>query len=628
MNPSTVSPFSGPGLSTTPSPAVARVFDDRPFRADGDLLALAFTADGTLWSVEDPGLLRRWDMAGSRQLEWNFLSELENLWVFNRDGRVLVSASDEVSVWDVASGQLLAVMPQPSWVTALGISVDAARVTTGHEDGSVRIWDVANDELILEVSSAHEGPVSAVAFSADGSRLATAGEDRIIYIWDVATRKEVGVLDGHFDRIPALVWHPQGHRIYSASWDTAVWVWDIKTEEPIILLNSHEKQLHAIAISADGNRLAVTDSAQSVHLWDLTTHRQLRVFRGYDGEARALAFSPDGQTLASGGNDRIIHLWRPETDVPADGWSGPHGAGFLTQNNEVRSGLALSPDAARLASIRPGRGVRVWDAASSAAVLDLEEVGELHAVAYSADGRWIAAGGADNSVRVWDAATGRKQATLEGPTLPVTALVFAPNAPVVASASAVGCDVWLWNTESGEPTLLIPDAIDGCSVEALAFGPRGDTFAAGGVDWMATGGSDGAVHVWNLIQPGRIATLPGGARALAFHPEGRLLAAASLTRTIRVWDVTEARLVAELCGHDDAVTCVAFSRDGHWLASGSDDRTVRLWDAESGALLGTTELDAQIRVLCFSPDGSSLFTGNGNSSAYQLKTQRLLNGVH
>ncbi len=80
----------------------------------------------------------------------------------------------------------------------------------------------------------------------------------------------------------------------------------------------------------------------------------------------------------------------------------------------------------------------------------------------------------------------------------MTALIFAPNAPVLASASALGCDVWLWNAESGEPTLLIPDAIDGCSVEALAFGPRGDILAAGGVDWMATGGSDGAVHVWDL----------------------------------------------------------------------------------------------------------------------------------
>src|SRR5437660_3429799 len=106
----TASPSSEPVASVHP-PAVQRVYDDRPFRADGDLLALAFAGDGTLWTVEDPGLLRRWDLAGRRQLEWHLLSELENLWCFSRDGRVLASASDELSLWDVPTGQLQAVMP-------------------------------------------------------------------------------------------------------------------------------------------------------------------------------------------------------------------------------------------------------------------------------------------------------------------------------------------------------------------------------------------------------------------------------------------------------------------------------------------------------------------------------------
>src|SRR5215475_2624826 len=102
MNSATASPAPTPSIHP---PAVQRVFDDRPFRADGDLLALTFADDGTLWTVEDHGLLRRWDLAGQRQIDWHLLSDLENLWYFSPDGRTLASASDELSLWDVATGQ-------------------------------------------------------------------------------------------------------------------------------------------------------------------------------------------------------------------------------------------------------------------------------------------------------------------------------------------------------------------------------------------------------------------------------------------------------------------------------------------------------------------------------------------
>lgn len=616
---SSVSPPSAPAPTSSSRPAaVLRVFDDRPFRADGDLLALAFAADATLWTVEDPGVLRRWDLGGRRQVEWHSLSDLENLWVFSRDARVLASASDDVSLWDVPTGQLQAVLPQPSWVTALGLGSDAALVVTGLDDGTVCVWDAASDELVHELH-AHEGPVSAVAFSADGSRLASAGEDRVIRLWEVGTGRNVGNLEGPCDRIPALVWHPQGHRLYSSGWDTSVWVWDVARREPVILLNSHESQIQALALSADGRRLACADSARSIHLWDLETHRTAQVFRGFDGEVRGLAFSPDGQALASGGGDRVVHLWGASGAVVGDDEARPVPV-------EARAGLALSPDGERLASACPGKGARVWEAASERKVFDLDAEGDLLALAYSPDGRFVAGGGADTRVRLWDALTGRRQATLQGPPLPVTALAFAPKAAVLASASASGRDVWLWNADRAEPLLVIPDAADGCSVEGLAFAPQGDLLAAAGVDWLAAGDSDGAVLVWDVVQPCQVVRLPGGARALAFHPAGRLLATASLARTVRVWDVPTGYRVAELTGHDEAVTCVAYSPDGRLLASGSDDRTVRLWDVQTGASLGMTELDTQVKVLCFAPDGRSLYTGNGNTSCYQLRTQRLMNG--
>jgi WD40 repeat protein len=606
---------------TSTTPSVVQVFGARPFQTDGDLLALRFAADGTLWTVEEPGVLRHWDPVRGEQLSWQGLSDLAMVWQFSGDARLLASAGDEVILWDVAAGQASAFLEQEAWVTALAFGPDGALLATGHEDGTVRLWDVAGP-LVIRTWPAHHRAVSALAFSQEGDRLASAGEERTICLWSPDDGRLEGTLLGHTDRVPALAWQPRGGRLYSAGWDTTVRVWDTASCEPVILLNSHAGQVTALAVNRAGTTLAAADAANSLHVWALPDHRELRVFREHTAEVRALTFSPDGRLLASGGADRVVRLWSGlET-------AAPEPAPVVSTAD---AGLTTSPDGRHLIRTGGGTALSLADTGSGQALVRLEGAAVLDAVACSPDGRWIAGSAADVPLRLWGAASGRLRHTLQGQRPPIAALAFSPDSARLASGSPRGTDVWLWDVATGEPALLIPEAVDGCSVEALAFHPRGRLLVAGGIDYLATGGSDGAVCVWDVDERCLLVTLDGAAAAVAFHPNGTRLAAAGPGESIRVWDVAdwheggvrdEPR--AAWAGHDEAVTCVAYSPDGRWLASGSTDHTVRLWDADTGAARGAVTLDTQVKALSFSPDGRYLFAGNGNSSCYQLEVRALL----
>jgi WD40 repeat protein len=601
-------------LLNGPSLPVVRLFGDLRFHTDGDLQALAFGGDGSLWSVEDDGVLRHWDPDTGRQLGWTCLSALETLWGFSPDARLLASASDDLSLWDPGAGELLTGLPQPSWVTALAFDRDPTAVATGHDDGTVRLWDTAGRQFVREFHG-HQLPVSALAFSPDGGRLASAGEDRLIRLWEVGSGRLLGTLPGHTDRIQAVAWHPDGRRLISAGWDTTARLWDTATCEPIILLNSHADQVTALAFSPDGGLLACADSAHALHVWDVEAAKDLHVLREHGDEVRCLAFSRDGRRLASGGADRVICLWEPRAGRLLAG----HGEAAAR-----RTSLVVSPDGMRLASSRGGAGVRAWDVASGQPLPVPAEGGLSPLLAGSPDGRWLAGGGSDTKVFVWDARSGKVHRALEGPAGKATALAFAPDSAMLAAASDADGMVWLWHVPTGEPVLVIPEAADNCSVEAVVFHPHGRLLAAGGIDWLATGGSNGAIGLWDVVQRRPVATFDGGTTALKFHPSGRWLAAASLVESVCVWDVEGERLAFELTGHTEAVTCVAYSPDGRWLASGGDDRTVRLWNAETGEAVAVRGLDTQVKALAFSPDGRYLFTGNGNTTCSQHELRQLV----
>ena len=601
----------------------------------GTVYALALSPDGgVLAAGGQDDLVHLWDTADGRQtgVLGGFAGPVRTV-AFSPHGDLLAagSADHTIRIWNVATHALVSVLAGDTGaIEDLAFAPGGALLASVSKDGQARLWNpgTGRAEQVISLPGRTEqvlpsggprvhavggprvrvrpGAWLSVAFSPDGGLLAV-GDGQSVTLWDVtdlAHPRLASTLAGATRDLTGLAYSPSGALIAGKEAGGGVVLWNL-SRHTRTLLTGVAAGSRGLAFNRDGTIL-VTAGYSRVRMWDTASGQPAgSVTRRVPGTTTALAYSPGSGTLALGGFSGLVQLWQG----PVPPFAGSAGG---------VKGLVIIPGSTSVLSVSSNQTLCWWRADGSL-VASWNLPTRPDALAVSRDAKLVAVAGDDGTISIrslqsWSAApTGPSwSAAPTGPGLgpardlrasaAVTDVAFSPDGSLLAAAA--GATVTVWNTATG--ARLLSAGVAGRSVDAIAFGPRGD-------DDLAAITSRGLVSVWDVSTGLVIARAhPGTGRlgALAFSPDGRLLATAG-DGDITLWDPVNLRRLGVLAGPVGTVNRLAFSPDSRVLASGENSSAILLWDMRTRSIVATlTGSKGTVTGLGFAPDGSVLVSGS------------------
>jgi WD40 repeat protein len=527
---------------------------------------------------------------------------------FSSDGKVVGGSAEciggvgSVTVCDAASGKelgkfdilqnyrvLLALSGNGKLVASWGHYLPKVDDPPTHFPSEIaQVWDVAAGKELVRVKLP-QGNVVGAALSPDGKVLATTNGGSTIVVWGVPSGKEVVRLTGQRGLGTVISFSPDGKTLAAASDAGVTFLWDATTWKRLgINQQASGQRANGVVFPAQGPPLGWSVQGHALRVWELPGGKAVTPADGHMHRIGSLVFTDKGKKLWSSSLDGRLCQW----DV-ASGKLLKQVANL--EQTQLNHGsyvplrqywtTVLSGDAKLLAMDVPYNNlVRVWERDSKKILCDLEwPRNEPNAMAFAQDGKLVAVGGREGLVKVWNVETGQELFQLKLQEREVRKLAFAPDAKTLA----VGFTYFDRNTNLQVSEIHFVKATSGEAVatwkrasyyvSALAFAPDGKMLAVAGQPRLIQ-----LVNPSTGKEAGHFDINDGPFYALAFSPDGRTLAASGYAYGAphKTWWCELATLSVRWTfhGHQNSVDQLAFSPDGQILATGGSDTTVLLWD--------------------------------------------------
>ncbi len=344
-------------------------------------------------------------------------------------------------------------------------------------------------------------------------------------------------VDGHhFDDIKTgkLCVPPGEHTLAIRGWKGSLLhpPWSLKLEKgqtyqlsfaPVFKLagqlKGHQRPVLSIAFAPDGGKLASASKDGIVRFWDAKRQNELFAIKAHQPGVQALAFGPEGKRVLTGGWDKTVRIWN-------------FSDGKKLEEYEVRSPVV--------------------------------------AVAWSPDGRFMAAGCTDGSITLWSTtAQAESSRTFRGHNDALSSLEFNPEGNMLISGGTDG-RVIMWDASDGSHVETI---IESSPVKAVEISSDGSL--------LATGCEDGQIRIRSLSNLGSVHVLraqPHWVLSLS-RAWGSVFAAGGDAESVTILDARAGKLLS-LEELESPATALAVSSTGRYLAAGSSGGVIYLWVAE------------------------------------------------
>jgi len=527
--------------------------------------------------------------------------------VFSHDGdRLVVRNGKDAFIWSISEGRVVQTLqPALLWPHSVRFSPDERYLVSVYlGDGwSVDVHDVATGKLVAKDVVVP----GQVAFSLDGHTLIslkgeTSRGDDPVTAWSLKERRRLPVPKGKLQ--PGETIHDIAHDTgYIVTQDTADNVQRIRDGATLDVISTFtmagedtERRSYIRRLSANGRRGVAWQETGEVQVVDTMTGRRLFAKKIPGQWAMDVIISPDGKHIAAMPSDDFrgdrVLVYEVDTGHLV---GTPLGNGLGAQPRFV-------PGTSLLLIMEPtGEGaseLNVWDAGGWARGWQLGvSRPALSNLSYSLDGAFVLSDSLDEGLRLFRSRDGALVKLLR----PTTGLIRWK---------------WTWRGQGISHMQYVavgglPGAPDASVVklrpQGLIDAQNGRTVFAMGP--LATGNSG------SISPDGRLVF---DTTETTGSPDGKSDSSRLVKKEyahLILRDKATGKPVAELRGHEQAISAGVFAPDSSWIATSSYDGTIRLWSTETGEQLDRIEIDGKaIAGLAVRPDGKQLLVDHGLSA--------------